>query len=78
MKNFERIIINNEKLLKNYELLSLKGGTEVGTCYGCWGSGGFIGHVYGTGLNMAEATLVCEYSYFPQTITTVFQTECPA
>ena len=77
MKNFKRIKINSEKMLKNDELLSLKGGSEVGTCYACWGYSGFLGHCYGTGLTQEEAKLLCEVSYFPQEIKEVFQTECP-
>ncbi len=34
MKNFERISINSEKLLKNEELITLRGGVELEYCNG--------------------------------------------
>ena len=75
MKKLGKLYINPEKRMKNEELLSLRGG--YGTCYACWGEGGFIGHVYGTGLTYDEAMLVCNYSYAPLVTTDMYQTECP-
>ena len=46
MKNFERINITSEKLLKNDELINLKGGTGSGPCWYCHCNTGTIPQWY--------------------------------
>jgi hypothetical protein len=65
MKKLKNFHINSEKLMKNEELLTLRGG--YGTCYGCYNYNGILlGAIYGAGLTMDEALMGCRL-YYPTT-----------
>ena len=58
MKKLNKLHINTEKLIKNEELITLKGG--YGTCYGCYSSmGTLLGTFYGCGFTPEEALYIC-------------------
>lgn len=58
MKKLNKLQINSEKLMKDEELITLKGG--YGTCYGCYGgTGTLLGSFYGCGFTGDEALYIC-------------------
>ncbi|HCI54327.1 MAG TPA: hypothetical protein PK910_02205 [Bacteroidales bacterium] len=65
MKKISKLHINQDKIMKNEELLVLQGG--YGTCYGCYNIyGQLLGPFYGCCLFQEEAVFVCN-TYYPGT-----------
>lgn len=62
MKTLRKLNINSEKLMKNEELITLRGG--YGTCYYCRAfNNEWLGTLYGCGLTPSEAVFVCKQSW---------------
>jgi hypothetical protein len=67
MKNFERIKVNSEKMLKNEELVTLRGGVEDGTlCLNCLDLiNEYLGGAYTIcGISYADGLTICK-SFYP-------------
>jgi hypothetical protein len=61
MKKLNKLQINSEKLMKNEELITLRGG--YGTCYYCYSNGGYVGKFYGCCFTESEAVIICNTFY---------------
>lgn len=62
MKRLRKLEINPARLIKNGELLKLRGGS--GICYYCRAcSYAYVGKFYGSGLTEQEAVFICNDLY---------------
>ncbi len=61
MKKLKKLLINPEKVIKNEELVNLRGGSYEGPCCMCKDGNGAIGYVVGT--TMEECGADCKVAY---------------
>jgi hypothetical protein len=66
MKKLGKLLIKPERLIKDEELMTLKGG--YGTCYYCEDcEHDSLGTIYGCGLSPYEAVFACQASGYTMT-----------
>lgn len=66
MKKIGKLSINSEKIIKNDELVNLKGGTYDGSCLYCWcknSSGGLLGPAILHMSSADECKSICQEIY---------------
>jgi hypothetical protein len=71
MKKLNKLKINTEKVIKNDELVNLKGGYEGYQRVSCFSSGGYLGYVNTSYCPSQSTQLSMCRSYYPSTQYTI-------